>query len=153
MAWIKESGGNVDRVDQIKQALGRDITVLSGDDSLTLPIASVGGVGVISVLANLMPQRVKELTRAILVGDFAAARQPDLLGDPLLGLHPTASQRATVKFFFVVAALWVVQVGLGAVRPALAYPNLRALTTSAISQLAPGGAPLSNPRSAAIGRR
>ena len=35
--------------------------------------------------------------------------------DPLLGLHPTPSQRATVKFFFVVAALWVVQVGLGAI--------------------------------------
>jgi nitric oxide reductase subunit B len=35
--------------------------------------------------------------------------------DPLLGLHPTPSQRATVKYFFVVAALWVVQVGLGAI--------------------------------------
>ena len=37
------------------------------------------------------------------------------VSDPLLGLKPTASQRATVKFFFVVAALWVVQVGLGAI--------------------------------------
>src|SRR5580658_1088999 len=49
VAWIKESGGSVDRVDLLKQAMGADITVLSGDDSLTLPFMSVGAEGVISV--------------------------------------------------------------------------------------------------------
>ena len=48
VAWIKEAGGSVDRVDQLKQALGRDLTVLSGDDSLTLPFMSVGAEGVIT---------------------------------------------------------------------------------------------------------
>ena len=43
--YIKEAGGSVDRVDQLKQALGKDITVLSGDDSLTLPFMSVGAEG------------------------------------------------------------------------------------------------------------
>src|ERR1043165_1986047 len=45
VAWIKEAGGSVDRVDQLKQAMGADLTVLSGDDSLTLPFLSVGAEG------------------------------------------------------------------------------------------------------------
>ena len=49
VAWIKEAGGSVDRVDQLKQAMGSDLTVLSGDDSLTLPFMSVGAQGVVSV--------------------------------------------------------------------------------------------------------
>jgi 4-hydroxy-tetrahydrodipicolinate synthase len=55
--WIKEAGGSVDRVDQLKQAMGRDITVLSGDDSLTLPFMAVGAEGVISVASNLFARR------------------------------------------------------------------------------------------------
>ncbi len=73
VAWIKESGGNVDRVDQIKQALGRDITVLSGEDSLTLPFMAVGAEGVISVASNLFVREVSRMVRAALAGDFAAA--------------------------------------------------------------------------------
>src|SRR5215217_3879164 len=53
VAWIKEAGGSVDRVDQFKQAMGNDIIVLSGDDSLTLPFMAVGADGVISVASNL----------------------------------------------------------------------------------------------------
>ena len=70
---IKEASGRLDQVSEI--AIGCDLTILSGDDSLTLPIASVGGQGVISVVANLIPTDVKALTDAILEGDFAAARQ------------------------------------------------------------------------------
>jgi 4-hydroxy-tetrahydrodipicolinate synthase len=56
---IKEAGGSVDRVSRIKDAC--DITVLSGDDSLTLPMMSVGGEGVISVLSNIMPAEMVQL--------------------------------------------------------------------------------------------
>ncbi len=70
---IKEAGGSVDRVDQIKQALGRDITVLSGDDSLTLPFMSVGAEGVISVASNLVPREVVKLTALALSNNYAAA--------------------------------------------------------------------------------
>jgi len=75
VAWIKESGGSVDRVDQLKQALGRDLTVLSGDDSLTLPFMAVGAEGVISVASNLWVREVSGMVRAALAGDYAAARK------------------------------------------------------------------------------
>jgi 4-hydroxy-tetrahydrodipicolinate synthase len=52
-----------------------DLTILSGDDSLTLPLASVGGKGVISVIANIVPADVKAMTDLILEGDLASARQ------------------------------------------------------------------------------
>ena len=72
--YIKEAGGSVDRVDQLKHALGNDIVVLSGDDSLTLPFISVGAEGVISVASNLLPKQVVGLVDAALAGDFAKAR-------------------------------------------------------------------------------
>lgn len=71
--YIKEAGGSVDRVDQIKQALGRDITVLSGDDSLTLPFLAVGAEGVISVASNLLPKEVVKLVELALADEFAKA--------------------------------------------------------------------------------
>ena len=71
--YIKEAGGSVDRVDQLKQALGRDLTVLSGDDSLTLPFMAVGAEGVISVASNLLPREVTRLTHLALAGDYRRA--------------------------------------------------------------------------------
>ena len=71
--YIKEAGGSVDRVDQFKNALGKDITVLSGDDSLTLPFISVGAEGVISVASNLYPKEVVQLVNAALAGEAAKA--------------------------------------------------------------------------------
>ena len=71
--YIKEAGGSVDRVDQLKQAMGKDITVLSGDDSLSLPFMSVGAEGVISVASNLFTKEVVQLTELALANDFAKA--------------------------------------------------------------------------------
>lgn len=73
VAWIKEAGGSVDRVDQLKQAMGRDITVLSGDDSLTLPFMSVGAEGVISVASNLLVREIGRMVRFALANDFGRA--------------------------------------------------------------------------------
>jgi 4-hydroxy-tetrahydrodipicolinate synthase len=73
VAWIKEAGGNVDRVDQFKQALGSDITVLSGDDSLTLPFMSVGAEGVISVASNLYVREIGKMVKHALANDFTRA--------------------------------------------------------------------------------
>jgi 4-hydroxy-tetrahydrodipicolinate synthase len=61
---IKEAGGSVERVSQLQQALPADFEILSGDDSLTLPFLSAGGVGVISVASNLLPQQISALVRA-----------------------------------------------------------------------------------------
>ena len=71
--WIKEAGGSVDRVDQLKQALGSDITVLSGDDSLTLPFMAVGAEGVISVASNLVVREVGQMVQFALANDYAKA--------------------------------------------------------------------------------
>jgi len=71
--WIKEAGGNVDRVDQIKQALGTDFIVLSGDDALTLPFMAVGAEGVISVASNLFVREIGQMVRHALANDFAKA--------------------------------------------------------------------------------
>jgi 4-hydroxy-tetrahydrodipicolinate synthase len=68
---IKDATGQMDHVSEI--ATRCDLTILSGDDSMTLPIASVGGKGVISVVANIVPADVKALSDAILEGDFAGA--------------------------------------------------------------------------------
>ena len=70
---IKEAGGSVDRVSQIVTRC--NLEVLSGDDSLTLPMMSVGGVGVISVASNVAPKAVADMVHAALRGDFVAARK------------------------------------------------------------------------------
>ena len=68
---IKEATGSLDQASEI--ATRCDITIISGDDSLTLPLASVGGKGVISVVANIVPTDVKAMTDLILEGDFTSA--------------------------------------------------------------------------------
>ena len=70
---IKEATGSLDQASEI--AIRCDITIISGDDSLTLPLASIGGKGVISVVANIVPADVKAMTDLILEGDLASARQ------------------------------------------------------------------------------
>ena len=68
---IKESTGNLDMSTEIASQC--DITILSGDDSLTLPIMAVGGKGVISVMSNFAPHLVKEIVDPALAGDYAKA--------------------------------------------------------------------------------
>jgi len=70
---VKEATGSLDQASEIASRC--DLTILSGDDSLTLPIASVGGKGVISVVANIVPADVKAMTDLILQGDFVSARK------------------------------------------------------------------------------
>ena len=70
---IKDATGKLDQASEISTRC--DLTILSGDDSLTLPIASVGGKGVISVVANIVPADVKAMTDLILAGDFGSARK------------------------------------------------------------------------------
>lgn len=69
---IKESTGSMDQTSQILSLC--DITVMSGDDSLTLPLMALGAKGVISVAANVAPQAVAEMVDAFLAGDTPKAR-------------------------------------------------------------------------------
>jgi 4-hydroxy-tetrahydrodipicolinate synthase len=79
---VKEAGGSVDRVSQIL-AMQPDLCVVSGDDPLTLPMIAVGAKGVVSVASNAVPERVVELVKAALAGDFATARRLHLLNHRL----------------------------------------------------------------------
>jgi len=73
VCYIKEAGGSVDRVDQLKQALGKDITVLSGDDALTLPFIAAGAEGVISVASNLFVREVGQMVKTARKNDLNGA--------------------------------------------------------------------------------
>lgn len=71
---IKEASGSLDQTSQIVHEAPTGFAVLSGDDSLTLPIMGVGGTGIISVVSNIVPDAVSTLTSACLDGDFTTAR-------------------------------------------------------------------------------
>ena len=87
---IKEAAGSLDQVSDI--AARTDLTILSGDDSLTLPMLAVGGSGVVSVVGNLVPRDVRAMIDAFEGGDLAEARRLHLQLFPLcrdlLGLAP-----------------------------------------------------------------
>ncbi|VVM07774.1 4-hydroxy-tetrahydrodipicolinate synthase [Methylacidimicrobium cyclopophantes] len=72
---LKEAGGSVDRLSQLRQLLPDEFALLSGDDSLTLPFLSVGAVGVISVASNLLPKAVVDLVQTFLAGDIREAER------------------------------------------------------------------------------
>jgi 4-hydroxy-tetrahydrodipicolinate synthase len=72
-AAVKEAGGSVDAVSDLRSRSG--IPVLSGDDSLTVPMMAVGAAGVVSVVSNLFPGMVREMVERALAADFAGARQ------------------------------------------------------------------------------
>ena len=71
---IKEAAGSVDRVSAIKNMLP-DFTVLSGDDSLAVPMISVGAEGVISVASNVIPKEMGDMVRFAMAGDYVRARE------------------------------------------------------------------------------
>lgn len=78
---IKEAAGNVDRVSAILNAC--EMTVLSGDDSLTLPMISVGASGVISVASNVIPSEMSNMVRLARLEKFADARELHRMYYPL----------------------------------------------------------------------
>jgi 4-hydroxy-tetrahydrodipicolinate synthase len=72
---IKEAGGSIERFSQLRQALPDDVSILSGDDSMTLPALAVGASGVISVASNIIPKQVGDMVRAFQSGRAADAEQ------------------------------------------------------------------------------
>src|SRR5260370_9204387 len=70
---IKEASGRVERVGELRRRLPREFSIMSGDDSLTLPFMAVGAVGIVSVASNLFPAEVCALVRACESGDYKSA--------------------------------------------------------------------------------
>ena len=75
---IKEASGNISQVAKVKQLGGDDLELYSGNDDQVVPLESVGGIGVISVLANVAPKFTHEMATAYLKGDTQKAMEMQL---------------------------------------------------------------------------
>ena len=110
---IKESGGSVERVSQLRAALPAAFDILSGDDSLTVPFMSVGACGVVSVASNVVPTEVTALVKAALAGDYATARKHHFHLYPLFKELFVESNPAPTKYALSL---------LGQMHPAVRLP-------------------------------
>ncbi len=72
---VKEASGSLEQMARIKKATPKDFLLISGDDALTLPVMAIGGVGVISVVANIIPREVADMCAAFEKGDIAKAQE------------------------------------------------------------------------------
>ena len=99
---IKEAGGRVERVTELRLALGPDFIIHSGDDGLTLPFLAMGADGVTSVASNLLPAEVVALCRAWFAGDPREARRIheslfDLVGHLFIESNPVPVKTALAR--------------------------------------------------------
>ncbi|MCI8759839.1 MAG: 4-hydroxy-tetrahydrodipicolinate synthase [Clostridia bacterium] len=81
---IKEASGNLSQVAEIAHLCGDALQIYSGNDDQVLPILSIGGIGVISVLSNVMPAYTHTMVQNFLDGNFAKAKQMQLDAIPLI---------------------------------------------------------------------
>src|SRR3954467_14391339 len=73
IAGVKEASGNISQIADVCSIVPKDFLVFSGDDAITLPVISLGGVGIVSVCSNEIPKEMAELTRAALAGKWDEA--------------------------------------------------------------------------------
>jgi len=141
ITMVKEASGSTDQASQVLAAT--DLTLLSGDDSLTLPLLAIGGRGVISVVGNIVPDAMKALCRNFETGDLATARRLHhrlfALGRDLLGL---ASNPVPIK-----AAMAMLGRDTGEVRLPL-VPLEPSLARQLRATLAAHGLPIDQPHPA-----
>lgn len=81
---IKEASGNLSQVADIAHLCGDELTIYSGNDDQVLPILSLGGLGVISVLSNIKPKFTHDMVMDFLTGDIVSAKQKQLQALPLI---------------------------------------------------------------------
>ncbi|MDD4939633.1 MAG: 4-hydroxy-tetrahydrodipicolinate synthase [Candidatus Omnitrophica bacterium] len=75
IAGVKEASGSLDQMSRIRQLCREDFDLISGDDSLTLPVLSIGGTGIISVVANIAPKDTADLVAEFEKGNIKKARE------------------------------------------------------------------------------
>lgn len=75
IAGVKEASGNISQIAEVCNSVPEGFLVFSGDDSITLPVIALGGVGIISVASNEIPREMAEMTRAALNNDWDTARR------------------------------------------------------------------------------
>ena len=94
---IKEASGNISQMGAILNLVPKDFLVLSGDDSLTLPLIALGGRGLISVASNEIPAEMTRLVQSALAGDFVEARRLHFQYLPLMDINFVESNPIPVK--------------------------------------------------------
>jgi 4-hydroxy-tetrahydrodipicolinate synthase len=94
---VKEASGNISQMAQVVHQVPPEFLVLSGDDSITLPLIALGGRGIISVVSNEIPAEMTALAGAALRGDFAAAREWQRRYLPLMEINFVESNPIPVK--------------------------------------------------------
>ncbi len=72
---VKDASGSMDQISDVRRLCGDRLTILAGDDAMTLPMMALGAKGVISTISNVMPREMHDLAAAALEGDFTRARQ------------------------------------------------------------------------------
>jgi 4-hydroxy-tetrahydrodipicolinate synthase len=97
IAGVKEASGNVTQMCEICRAVPDDFLVLSGDDALTLPVMSVGGHGIVSVVSNEVPAEMSRMVELAEAGDFAGARRLHRELMPLMQINFIESSPIPVK--------------------------------------------------------
>lgn len=94
---VKEASGNISQIAEIFNHVPETFLVFSGDDAITLPVISLGGVGIISVVSNQIPREMSELTNAALENDWEKARQLQHKYLPLMQANFIESNPMPVK--------------------------------------------------------
>jgi 4-hydroxy-tetrahydrodipicolinate synthase len=97
IAAVKEASGNMAQIASVVHHLPKRFTVLSGDDSITIPLIALGGHGIISVASNIIPAEMTALTRAALQGDYEKARELQRRFLPLMEVNFVESNPIPVK--------------------------------------------------------
>jgi 4-hydroxy-tetrahydrodipicolinate synthase len=97
IAGVKEASGNIAQIAEVCNSVPETFVVFSGDDSITLPVISLGGVGIISVASNEIPHEMAEMTRAALNNDWATARRIHRKYLPLMQANFIESNPLPVK--------------------------------------------------------
>lgn len=94
---VKEASGNITQIAEAIASVPETFLVFSGDDSFTLPVIALGGVGIVSVASNEIPREMTELTRAALNGDWTTARSLNRRYLPLMQANFIESSPLPVK--------------------------------------------------------
>jgi 4-hydroxy-tetrahydrodipicolinate synthase len=94
---IKEASGNIGQMARVVHEVPESFDVLSGDDSVTIPLIALGGRGVISVVSNELPAEMTKLTQLALAGDYAGARTVQRHWFPLMEVNFCESNPIPVK--------------------------------------------------------
>jgi 4-hydroxy-tetrahydrodipicolinate synthase len=114
---VKEASGNIGQMANLFHYVPDSFAVLSGDDSVTLPLMALGGKGVISVVSNEIPAKMAQLAALCLAGDFARARQIHRRFLPLMEINFIESNPGPVKAALALMGLVELEYRLPMVPP------------------------------------